>query len=360
MIVGHGGNKKGLARRLGCPVEEIIDMSSNLNPLGPPPEISALIQDNLESLQSLPEPDARTMRQGFGNYHGLDLDCVMAGNGTTWFIYAIPTALKSRKVLICGPTYSDYQDACAMTGLEIRFAMARASREFVPDLDEISGLAGQADLVFLCNPNNPTGALLARDKIGFLLKTHPQTCFVVDESYLPFADRAEEISLVSEKGFSNLLVLSSMSKIFRIPGLRTGFLTGSKELIEKVFGYYQPWSVNSLAQAVVSKVFESPGFIRPFYDKTREFTARQKKQFAGALKESKGLTLFPGSAYFVLAGLETMGAHEFCDRVGEDRILIRDCTNFQGLGSGFVRFSLKMEPINMKLVQSIKRVLNHG
>lgn len=360
MIIGHGGNKQALAQRLGCPVHEIIDMSSNLNPLGPPPEISDLIGGSLEELHSLPEPDALTLRTGFARFHAIDPDQVMAGNGTTWFIYAVPMALKSKKVLICGPTYSDYKDACTMYGIEYTHALAKRENGFSPNLDEISELAGQADLVFLCNPNNPTGALVAREQIISLLQRHPDTCFLIDESYLPFVDNAQDISLVSETAYPNLLVLSSMSKIFRIPGLRTGFLSGDRALIEKVFHYYQPWSVNSLAQSVISRVFERPEFILPFYEATREFTARESRVFLDAIKDCRGLRIVPGATYFILAELEGMTAPEFCAGVGQDKILIRDCTNFHGLTQQFVRFSLKNREINLKLAQSIKRVLQNG
>ncbi len=360
MIIGHGGNKQELADRIGCPVEEIIDMSSNLNPLGPPPEILNLIQENLSSLHALPEADALTMRKGFADFYGLDVGQVLAGNGTTWFIYALPKALNCKKVLISGPTYSDYNDACDMHQVESRQVTAIEEKGFSPDVDEISSLAHGADLVVICNPNNPTGALVSRDQIEYLVKKHSEVCFLVDESYLPFVPGAEEISLVSETGFPNLLVLSSMSKIFRIPGLRSGFLSGAESLMEKVFHHYQPWSVNSLAQAVISKVYQDPGFIRSFYDATRVFVLEETRVFKDELKECHGLHMVPGVTYFILAGLDGITAKDFCKDVGQDKILIRDCSNFKGLGPNFVRFSLKTRKENLTLARTIKGVLNHG
>ncbi len=99
MIIGHGGNIKDLAKTLGCANEDIIDMSSNLNPLGPPESIEEVIKDNLVKIRSLPEPDAVSIRKGFARFHGIDPAQVVAGNGTTFFIYTIPKALGSKKVL---------------------------------------------------------------------------------------------------------------------------------------------------------------------------------------------------------------------------------------------------------------------
>ncbi len=356
MIQGHGGNKKKLAEQLSCPVEDIIDMSSNLNPLGPPENIPRLIREKLSAIHSLPEPDAASMGEGFARYHKIDPKNVIGGNGTTFFIYTIPKALGTKKVGIAGPAYSDYKDACIMHKIEYGHCLATGEQNFQVDIDRISAMADDCDLVFLCNPNNPTGALTPKDKIVYLIEKHPNTCFVVDESYLPFVDNAQDISLVSNTNYPNLLVLSSMSKIFRIPGLRTGFLSGDSTLIEKVMEYYQPWSVNSLAQEVIKDIFANPDAIEPFYEKTRAYIKKEKQVFTQALKGVKGISLFEAPTYFILAELEQT-ADNFCRAIGRDKILIRDCGNFHGLSHRFVRFSLKTRQINLALAGSIKKSL---
>lgn len=163
MIIGHGGNKQHLAASLGCGVDEIIDMSSNLNPLGPPEQIERVICDNLVKIKSLPEPDAMSMRDGFARYHGIDTGQVVAGNGTTWFIYTIPLAIAAKKILIVGPTYSDYKDACLMHGIQFDHFFTRSENGFDLDIERLSKAAETADTVFICNPNNPTGSLIGKE-----------------------------------------------------------------------------------------------------------------------------------------------------------------------------------------------------
>lgn len=359
MIIGHGGNKQALADELGCSVQEIIDMSSNLNPLGPPDFVNRVIQENLSAIKSLPEPDALSMRKGFADYHGLHSDSVVAGNGTTWFIYTLPVALGVKRVLITGPTYSDYQDACTMNAIPFRQYYSSADQAFVPDMDYLAAKAGNADLVFICNPNNPTGVLMDKEKLTYLLDKHPATLFVVDESYLPFVEGAARISLVGETRFDNLIVLSSMSKIFRIPGLRTGFLSAPGTITQKIMAHYQPWSVNALAQEVIRYIFDHPEAIEPFYEKTRIYTRDEKKYFTDQLQDMGGLELYDSAAYFILARLTNgMDSAAFCSQVGKAKLLIRDCANFKGLSNQFVRFSLKERSINLKLAGQIKAVLN--
>ncbi len=360
MIQGHGGNKQQLADHMGCRVEDIIDMSSNLNPLGPPERIQAFIRENIHLIHALPEPDAAGMARGFAAYHNIDPGCVIAGNGTTFFIYTLPLALGVKKAVILGPAYTDYEDACAALNVKTCHCLALAENNFVPDLDQLSAGIGQADLVFICNPNNPTGVLIAKQDLDTLIRRHTHTCFVVDESYLPFVPDAEEISLIRQTHLPNLVVLSSMSKIFRIPGLRTGFLSGTKALIQKVMAHYQPWSVNALAQAVIKHIYDHPEEILPFYRQTREFIVKERRTFIHALAGTQGIRLFDTPVYFVPAQLKQILAPELCRLVEDDRFLIRDCSNFKGLSNRFVRFSLKTNDINMALAKSIKRALNPG
>jgi threonine-phosphate decarboxylase len=357
MIIGHGGNKTALARELGCHENEIVDMSANINPLGPPERIAQVIRDHVSAIQYLPEPDARSMVQGFARYHDIDPDTVIAGNGTTWFIYILPLALKAQNVLILGPTYSDYADACRMHKIEPKFWIAEPANGFVPDLESVSEMAADAELVFVCNPNNPTGVLMDPAFIITLVQRHPRTCFVVDESYLPFVADGDDRSLIHAGEYANLLVLSSMSKIFAIPGLRTGFLNGAPDLIEKVRSFSQPWNVNSLAQAVIKDIYDHPEQIVPFYKKTRAFIAREKQWFLKEEAEIPGLVPVEGHTGFVLARLLHHTAPQVCRRVGRERILIRDCSNFHGLNHRFVRFSLKDRESNLKLAVSLKKAL---
>jgi len=358
MIEGHGGNKSDLAIKLGCSIDDIIDMSSNLNPLGPPERIEQIIVENFSKIRSLPEPDARSMRKGFARYHGISEDNVIAGNGTTWFIYTIPIALNSRKVLISGPTYSDYKDACLMYDIPFEHCLSNAANQFVPDIDELSQMAKTADTVFICNPNNPTGSMVSKDKLLYLLQKHEETLFIIDESYLPFVNQAKETSLVSDTQHRNLVVLSSMSKIFKIPGLRTGFLSGVEPLVKKIMKYYQPWSVNALAQAVIEDIFDHPETIEPFYQKTRDYITKQRDIFINSLAGINGLELFNSHTYFSLARLTNgMTSKAFCDLIGKQKILIRDCENFVGLSDHYIRFSLKENQVNSMLSKCIIQTL---
>jgi len=153
MISGHGGNIYDLAEKNGCRPDQIIDMSSNLNPLGPPPGLFEFLTNNISVVKALPDAGAKLLTESFQKTHGIDKGRVLAGNGTTEFIYSIPKALNIKKALILGPTYSDYEDACLMNRTNCSMLKAEASNCFYHDPERIARKAENADLVIICNPN---------------------------------------------------------------------------------------------------------------------------------------------------------------------------------------------------------------
>ncbi len=359
MITGHGGNVNELSGRLGCPVADIADMSSNLNPLGPPPGFEAFIAAGINTIRSLPEADGRGVIEAFSRCRGIDPARVAAGNGTTWFIYTLPLALALKKVLVAGPTYADYRDACRALDVPHYLLEARERDMFRFDIDRVDEMADRFDAVFICNPNNPTGTLLEKDRLIRLAEKHGRTLFVVDESYMPFVDGADTQTLVGEPAISNLVVLFSVSKIFTVPGLRCGFMTAAPDIIDRVMRFYQPWSVNALAQKGAVWLFENESGLTGFILETRAFLEKERNLLFERLGHAAGITLFPSATSFVLAKLTgRLKSADLCRFLGDRRILIRDCTNFKGLSDRFVRFSLKTAAVNERLAHLVKAAVD--
>ena len=353
MIVGHGGNIVDVARQIGCRPSEVIDMSSNVNPLGPPPGLLAHLAQHLEAILALPEVDSRQMVEAFARRHDLAADTVLAGNGTTQLIYTLPRALETRQALILGPTYADYADACRMQGISPTFLMARETERFRPDLERLDQAAAAADTVFVCNPNNPSGALIPSADLERCCRRHPGATFIIDESYLPFASPPAAKSMMG-CGLPNVVVLNSMSKIFRIPGLRIGFAVSSPATIDRLRQLALPWSVNSLAQAAVDYLMAHPTESDAFVTATRQFLDAEKAAFSEALKAAAHLKPFPSATSFILIRLHGgLTAAAVWRRLAARRILIRDCSNFEGLSEDFVRISLKDQATNRLLCQRL-------
>jgi threonine-phosphate decarboxylase len=357
MIQGHGGNIYDVARKLGCKPFEIIDMSSNVNPLGPPPGLKEHLKENLDLITALPEVDAKEITNKFVHRYGLDPECVLAGNGTTQFIYAIPQALKTQKALILGPTYSDYADACNMHKVEFDYAIAEELHLFGIDIDSLKKMISRFDTVFICNPNNPTGTLLSAQEIKMICRSFPDIYFIIDESYLSFSKEGDKETMMGSY-LSNVIILNSMSKLFRIPGLRVGFLIASKNIIEKFQEYMLPWSVNGLAQAAVSYLMTQKVEIDNFIEETRKFLKVERKNIVQKLENSGGIKVFPSTTVFMLAKLnENLTSMMVCDHLLKDGILVRNCSNFNGLSGQYIRISLKTKDINRMVADKLSDLI---
>ena len=353
MIEGHGGNIYQVAKELGCSPREILDMSSNVCPVGMAPGLEAVLGKGWQEIKSLPEVDSRSLRACFAESSGVHEDQVLAGNGTTEFIYAIPLALKVKAALIVGPTYSDYADACRAFGIEPTFWTAQEQNSFEPNLEEIESRLAGVDTVFICNPNNPTGRLIPAEDLKSLISAYPKTRFIVDESYLPFILNWETQSLASFMA-ENILVLQSFSKIFGIPGLRLGFLLAAPDIINAFVPFKHPWNVNRPAQVAGSFLVSQKSFVKDVAD----FVQKEREAFLGYLKGIDLLCAFPGAAHFILFKLNGgLCATDLFRLMTRHKILIRDCSNFQGLSDSFFRVALKTPEANRRCADILRRVL---
>lgn len=357
MLGGHGGNVYEMARYLGCAPSEIIDMSSNINPLGPPTGLLDYLIKNIDAATCLPEVDSREITNHFARHFDLDPVRLLAGNGTTQFIYMIPHVLETRGALILGPTFADYADACRTHNVLPTMMLADESDDFRPDISRLEQKIEGKDTVFICNPNNPTGSLINRDELEWLCRSHPETNFIIDESYLPFVNRGEEASMMYP-GFPNVVVLVSISKIFKIPGLRIGFVVSCAETIKKFRRSLPPWSVNSLAQTAGRYLAAQRTEVGLFIRRTKIFFEEQRKEFYKDVEHVPEIKLIPGATPFVLIRLaDFLSAGRACAQLARDKILVRDCANFYGLSDQFIRISLKTRQENRTLAEKLIAVL---
>jgi threonine-phosphate decarboxylase len=359
VIAGHGGNIYDHARRLGCRLADIVDLSSNVNPLGPPPGLSDYLTQHMDVIGMLPEVDNQGIIQDYAGMIGASPDHMIAGNGTTQLIYSIPRVLNVKKVLIVGPTYSDYADACRMHGIAPEFFLCRESEEFQPDMDRLENEITGADTVFICNPNNPTGILSPAERLKRLCLRNPNVRFIVDESYLPFVIGGETESLVA-CGLENVLVLLSISKIYRIPGLRVGFLVAAPATIAAFAEVMWPWSVNSLGQAAVRFLAAAGPALDAFVAESRSYLNQQRQELWQRLRPIPGLKLYPSTTSFMLIRLpEGLSAAAVYSHLAQDRILIRNCSNFQGLSDRFIRISPKGPEATRRVTQLLAELAAH-
>jgi threonine-phosphate decarboxylase len=360
MISGHGGNVYELARRLGCDPADITDMSSNINPLGPPPGLMDYLKSNIALATRLPEVDSGEITARYAEFLEIDPNRLLAGNGTTQFIYSLPGVLESRRALVAGPAYADYADACKLARVPTFMLIASEADDFHPDLERLESSLAGIDTVFLCNPNNPTGVVIPGAELKDLCRCNPETRFIIDESYLPFVDFKGTESLIRTE-LENVIVLLSISKIFAIPGLRIGFILGSAATIEKFRRQLWPWSVNCFAHAAVRYLATHKSSIEGFIDRTIRHIESEREVFERTLEQSGRIKLYPSSTPFFLARLpRAVSSESTREYLSRKKILIRNCSNFPGLSDQFIRISLKAQAANRVLAEELNGLVRYS
>lgn len=357
MIKGHGGNIYELARQQGCALDAITDMSSNVNPLGTLPGLTAHLGRKLGAIESLPEADADTIATLFADHCGVQRENVAPGNGSTQLLYALPRALNTRRALIVGPTYADYASACLQHGITPDYLLAAEGDRIRVNFQRLSSAVQNYDTVFLCNPNNPTGNMLPVEKLARIFAANPETVFLVDESYLPFAQEGR-LSQDQYGDLPNVVRMTSMSKIFKIPGLRIGFAIAQPDIISRLQRLAMPWSVNSLACEAVAYILQNESAANAFVAETQTFLVRERNRILTRYAGHPHIHWYRSCTSFMLARLK--GGHrapQVCAELARHLILIRDCSNFMGLTDRYIRVSLKSTAENQRFVERLADLL---
>lgn len=362
-MTGHGGNIYEFAGASGFSVRDIIDFSASINPLGLPESVKAAIKRCMKQLCNYPDPDAGRLRAKIAEHLCISTESVICGNGSTELIYLIARALRPERVLIPQPTFSEYERACKVSNkLQVTVYKLRHEDNFDIDPDKfIEAMEKMVNsalrtphsaftcIAFLCNPNNPTGRLIRRDDVLKIADAARELkCYiVVDEAFIDFVPGDSVCRAVEEN--THLIVLRSMTKIFAISGLRVGYGLFPANLLNLINKYKEPWTVNTMAQEAGIAALDDKEYIK----KTFLFIEREKRFIENRFKEL-GIDFLPSAANYYL--IKTDNADKLIKSMHSKGIMVRDCSNFNGLGRSYIRVAVKRRGENMKLLKELSNI----
>jgi threonine-phosphate decarboxylase len=354
----HGARVKEYAERLGLKEEEIIDFSSNINPLPFPPQVRELYTELFQAIGRYPDDRYMEFREAAAGFLAdglgskISADNVIPGNGSVEVLRMALGALLNRgdSALIPIPTFGEYEWQSRLYGAEVRFCSL--SGVFNLSNREIAGLK----TVFFCNPNNPTGELYDRTLVERLAHACAQagSFLVIDEAFIELS-RPKESAADLAVSLDNLLVLRSLTKCFAMPGLRLGYGVGSKKLIEALDRARLPWNVNVIASSLGSYLLRHG---KDFLAESRRFIQREREWLRGRLTEL-GLEVHPSTANFLLVGIKSTGltAPELVLRAVRGGVLLRDCSSFRGIDERHIRAAVRSRQDNRKLLEVLAEIL---
>lgn len=304
----HGGNIYRYDK-------DIIDFSANINPLGLSKKIRQL---DLERILHYPDPESKDLIRRIAKYWNIKEENILLGNGSTELIYLIMHTFRPRRVSIPVPAFSEYERA-AMTIKDVR---GRSS-----------------NILFICNPNNPTGGLVKIPLFKGLM--------VVDEAFMDFVPDEERHTMIRKAVKNkNIIVLRTFTKFFAIPGLRLGYLVAHKDLIKQLKRNQPPWNINALAQTAGAVLGD-----KEYIEKTRGLIERERRFLLREISRIDGLKPIPSVTNFILVKVDS--AASLKKKLIKKGILVRDCSNFKGLGNGFIRVAVRKRSENKRLIEAL-------
>ena len=341
-----------MAEKAGRKAGDLIDFSANINPLGPPEWLRPLISSRIQSLVHYPDPNCELLTKAISVHYGVKEEEILVGNGSTEILYQIPKTVQAKRAVIPSPSYGDYATAAGLSGLAVEKLLLKEEVGFELDVGELEkGLEGN-EIVFIGQPNNPTGFVCPAAQLRELASRNPSTFFIIDEA---FADFVEGLDRMNRNRPSNVLVLLSLTKFYAIPGLRLGCAVGDPGFVQKIRRFMPSWSVNTLAQTVGEAALKDEQYAR----RTRKAVQELRSHLATDLQSISGLTVYPGRANFLLVRLERgmLDAAALAERLLIKGLAVRVCANFDGLDSRFFRVAVRTAEENEKLSNSLREVL---
>jgi threonine-phosphate decarboxylase len=341
----HGGPPSENGRPL-------LDFSTNLNPFGPPAGVLRALRQGLPDIARYPDTNSLMLAQALAKHRfGVDPNQIVIGNGVNECIHAIARSRSPGVVAILQPTYTEYHRACVNAGHQVQHWLAEGD-EFQPAPFD----PGRARIVWLCNPNNPTGRLWPGDQLRSWVRAYPDVDFVVDESFLPFRRDELRHSLISQvKRLGNLIVVRSMTKLFTLPGLRLGYLVASSDRASALRSGQPWWPIGILAQLAGIAALKDKPFVRrtqAWLNRERNWLLRQFDVFSDHLHPVRS------EANFVLIRLQGISAEMLRHQLLCHGICVRLATNrFVGLEGEYIRLAVRTRKENERLIKALRSIL---
>lgn len=347
----HGGDVYSARQKMK---QEPLDFSANINPMGMPPGAVRAAADALQQCTQYPDPLCRELRAALAAYEGIPAEQIVCGNGAADLIFRIVAATHPRRALLLEPTFAEYEQALRSMDCSIAYFPLQESEGFVLPEAFLQQLTPEINLLFLCNPNNPTGRTVSPALLQEIWKRCEEAgiLLVVDECFNEFLEHPEQNTLKGVlKTGANSVILKAFTKSFAMPGLRLGYgLCGNRDLAERIFSCGQPWGVSIPAQAAGVAALQEQGYL----ERMRRLIQTERRWLSENLARL-GLRVFPSEANYILFRTET--EISLRERMEQRGVLIRACGNYRGLDDRYYRIAVRGHDENERLIAALKCAL---
>lgn len=336
-------------RELG--IEDVIKMASNENPLGPSPKAVEAIQGMLPMLHFYPDSNCFYLKQRLAAFLKVAENQLLIGNGSDEILRLIAETFLSSgdNVIIAQPTFSEYAFTTTIMGAECQYVPLK---EFKHDLNAIlAAVSENTKIVYLCNPNNPTGTIVSREEVDEFMARIPQDILVIfDEAYFEYVESPDFVSgLEYVKQGRNVAVLHTFSKIYGLAALRIGYGVSTPQIVAAVERVADPFNVNTLAQVGAQAALDDEKHVRSSQENNSA-----GKQYIYAELERMGLYYIPTEANFIF--LDTgRNCQDVFGKLLQRGVIVRTGDAFGH--PDFIRVTIGTPPENQRFIRGLREVL---
>ena len=356
MSANHGANLYDLSNKYGFSKENFMDFSSNINPLGSSKLAKQYIIDNIDMVSMYPDTEYTGLKKSISNYCKCLTKNILLGSGATELISSFIETINPKNALLLSPAYSEYEKELNKVNCNIFKYFSLKENNFIIDVDKLINNinSNNYELIIICNPNNPTGFTFSKNDIEKILKS-TNAFVMVDETYIEFTDidLYSSTSLVDE--YSNLFVIRGTSKFFSTPGIRLGYGLISNEFIkEKINSNLDLWNINIFASTMGEIMFSDKDFI----ENTTNIILNQRDYMSNQLKTLKELKVYNTQGNFILCEIisKDLTANQLREKLIPKKIIIRDCSSFDGLDEYFFRVCILKPEQNQLLINELNTI----
>ncbi len=335
--------------------KQYIDFSANINPLGPPPALKEKWLDFFQEINVYPDPFATQLKNMIAKSEQTPSESILIGNGGAELITLLARMLSGKKVVIVEPTFSEYEKACRANKCEIHYHQL-VEPNFELNLVDLRTSLMDADAIFLCNPNNPTGIHYPTSTIiSIIEECEKRNCQVIlDEAFFDFLIEYDSLVPYINK-FSNLIIIRSLTKMFSIPGIRLGYLIAQPAIVSELSTLQSHWSTNTIALLAGELCLQNESFIT----ESQDFIFNERKRLFAFFKQEEFVVTSSNVNFYLLQDpllKDQLPLFEFLLHQG---IIPRHTFNFPGLEGRWLRFAIKGSEENNHLMEVLAKWGHH-
>ena len=327
----------------------VLDFSASINPLGIPQGAVEALHASIETFVAYPDPYSRDLRSALATFERVPEEWVLPCAGATDAITRLCQVVQPGSALVCDPCYAGYEEALIQVEAKLVHHHLRTEQGFLVDADVVGAIGDSVQLVFLANPNNPTGICLDQSVLVSCLERAGEVGAIValDECFIDLTERTGSTDLLAR--YPHLVIVKALTKTYALAGLRVGYaLCADTSLLERMRRAGQPWAVSTPAQVAGVACLRDADYLR----KSLLLLAAERAFLQEGLS-ALGLDVIPGEAnYLLFEG--PVGLREMLLARG---VLVRSCENFVGLGPCWYRVAVRACDENQRLLTALKEAL---